>query len=297
MIIKYGTTNNTIDVTDICLSKLKLNNKTVIIPAGDLNRAYYFSDPVTGHLKKIIITNNENETTEYDHNLMIKIDLVEISITTLSDIDIETKLVEIQNKLVLNHGKFYDEYPEQRISVRYLTGDEKVLEIGGNIGRNSLIISSILKDSSNLLVLECNKEIVEQLEENKVLNGFNFNIEKSALSKKKLIQKDWFTKVSDTLEDGYNFVNTITLNELNKKYKLQFDTLVLDCEGSFYYILLDFPEILENVNLIIMENDYTNVSDKEYVDKVLIENNFYRNYVECGGFQPFFNNFYEVWIK
>jgi len=295
MIIKYGITNNNIDITDICLSKLKLNNKTIIIPAGDQNRANYFSDPVPGHLKKIIII--DNEITEYDHNLMIKIDLGNNLITTLNDSDIETKLVEIQNKLVLNHGKFYDEYPEQRISIRYLTGDEKVLEIGGNIGRNSLIISSILKDSSNLLVLECNKEIAEQLEENKILNGFNFNIEKSALSKKKLIQKDWFTKVSDTLEDGYNFVNTITLNELNKKYKLNFDTLVLDCEGSFYYILLEFPEILENVNLIIMENDYTNVSDKEYVDKVLIENNFYTNYVECGGFQPFFNNFYEVWIK
>jgi FkbM family methyltransferase len=183
------------------------------------------------------------------------------------------------------------------MSVRYLTGNEKILEIGGNIGRNSLIISSILKDSSNLVVLESNKEIADQLEENKLLNGFNFNIEKSALSKRKLIQKDWVTKVSDTLEDGYNFVNTITLNELNKKYNLQFDTLILDCEGSFYYILYDFPEILENVNLIIIENDYINVFDKKHVEDILIKNNFYRNYIQSGGYYYLSNNFYEVWIK
>ena len=93
----------------------------------------------------------------------IKINIQNNEIICLTDSDIETKLTDIQNKLVLNHGKFYDEYPEQRISVRYLTGNEKVLEIGGNIGRNSLIISSILKDSSNLVVLECNKEIAEQI--------------------------------------------------------------------------------------------------------------------------------------
>ena len=39
--------------------------------------------------------------------------------------------------------------------VRYLKGNERVLEIGGNIGRNSLVISSILgKNSENLVVLE-----------------------------------------------------------------------------------------------------------------------------------------------
>jgi hypothetical protein len=35
-----------------------------------------------------------------------------------------------------------------------------------------------------------------------------------------------------------------------------FDTLVLDCEGAFYYILQDTPEILEGIKLLIMENDY-----------------------------------------
>ena len=46
------------------------------------------------------------------------------------------------------------------------------------------------------------------------------------------------------------------------------------------------PEILENINLIIMENDYKNLSHKQYIDTILKENNFYRDYVEAGGWGP-----------
>jgi len=79
--------------------------------------------------------------------------------------------------------------------------------------------------------------------------------------------------------------------------------LVLDCEGAFYYILMDMPEILNNINLIIMENDYHDINHKKYVDSILIQNNFYVEYSENGCalakqiFPQTFENFYEVWKK
>jgi len=73
---------------------------------------------------------------------------------------------------------------------------------------------------------------------------------------RKLIQKEWDTIVSDELLDGYKPVKTITFEELHEKCNIKFDTLVLDCEGAFYYILMDMPELLKNVQMIIMENDY-----------------------------------------
>jgi hypothetical protein len=72
---------------------------------------------------------------------------------------------------------------------------------------------------------------------------------------------------------------------------------VLDCEGAFYYILMDMPELLNNINLIIMENDYWDISHKNYIDDVLVKHNFYRDYVEPGGWGPCCNNFFEVWKK
>ena len=102
---------------------------------------------------------------------------------------------------------------------------------------------------------------------------------------------------SDVLLEGYNFVNTITLTNLKMKYNIEFDTLVIDCEGAFYYILMDIPELLNNINLIIMENDYWDITKKNYIDEILMQNNFYVDYVEPGGWGPCYNNFYEVWKK
>jgi len=104
-----------------------------------------------------------------------------------------------------------------------------------------------------LVTLESNADIARQLIENRNLNNLNFHIENSALSSRKLIQRGWDTIPSDILQEGFQWVNTLTFNEIQTKYNITFDTLVLDCEGAFYYILLDTPEILDNVNLIIME--------------------------------------------
>ena len=200
-------------------------------------------------------------------------------------------------KLKLDFGSFNDEYPEQIMVVKFLKGHEKVLEIGANIGRNTLIIASILDNQQNLVTMESCPNIFKQLQHNKILNNMNFFTENSALSKKKLIQKDWDTIQSDVLLDGYQNVNTITYDQLQKKYNIRFDTLVLDCEGAFYYILQDMPEILEDIKLIIMENDYKYINHKNYIDDILIKSGFKVIYCKSGGWGPCTNNFFEVWKK
>ena len=295
MKIYYGVTNNSIDVTNICLEKLTRNN-VITIPYGDFNRANYFTDPLIGVLK-IIIIENSGVITEYDDFYTIKINIINNTINTTNENDINSRLTNIHSKLKLNYGSFNDEFPEQKMVARYLTGTEKVLEIGGNIGRNSLVIASILENNNNMVTLESDVNISNQLKENRDLNNFNFHIECSALSNRKLIQRGWDTIPSDILVEGYTWVNTITLDNLKTKYNIVFDTLVLDCEGAFYYILMDMPEILNNINLIIMENDYWDISHKNYIDEILLQNNFINDYTECGGWGPCYNKFYEVWIK
>jgi FkbM family methyltransferase len=295
--IKYGLIYKNIDVTDICLLKL-INNNIITIPAGDNNRAKYFGDPIPYILKKIFIIIDDNQI-EYEDFYTIKINILNNEINThkINTHDIDNKTATLHSSLKIMYGSFNDELPEQKMVVRYLTGNEKVLEIGGNIGRNSLIIASILVNNEYFVTLESDKNIANQLIENRDLNNFNFKIENSALSKRKLIQKGWETEVSDELKEGYTWVNTIKLDELKEKYNIEFDTLILDCEGAFYYILMDMPEILNNINLVIMENDYWDISKKQYIDNILFKNNFYIDYVESGGWGPCYNNFYEVWKK
>jgi len=293
MKIYYGIDNHFIDVTNICLIHLKKND-TITIPCGDETRAGYFTDPIFGTKKRISIENN-GMITEYDDNYTIIINTITSEISKTCENDINAKIESIHSRLKINYGSFNDELPEQKMAVRYLTGTEKVLEIGGNIGRNSLVIASIV--GNNFVTLECDTNIAKQLIENRDMNQFTFHIECSALSNRKLIQKGWDTMPSDILEDGYTWVNTITLDQLKTKYNIEFDTLVLDCEGAFYYILMDMPEILENIKLIIMENDYWEISKKNYVDQVLKDNKFNREYVEQGGWGPCTHHFFEVWKK
>jgi FkbM family methyltransferase len=295
MKIYYGITDNSIDVTDICLSKLT-NNNIINIPCGDINRANHFTDNLVGIHKKIFVLNNDN-LTEYDEFTQIKIDILNNTVTTITDNDVNNIITNIHYKLKLNYGSFNEELPEQKMVVRYLTENNKVLEIGGNIGRNSLVIASILENNKNLVTLESDVNIADLLTKNRDLNNFKFHIESSALSNRKLIQKGWDTIPSDTLHDGFSWVNTVTLDELKSKYNIEFDTLVLDCEGAFYYILMDMPEILDNIKLIIMENDYWDISKKQYIDEILRKNNFYIDYVESGGWGPCYSNFFEVWKK
>jgi FkbM family methyltransferase len=289
--IYYGTSNNMIDITEICITKLKKNN-IIQIPNNEIKRKQLFKL----NFKKFFIKMN-NKMFEFTDNYIVYINLITKNIHTICTNN--NKLNNLHSVLKLKHGNFKQELPEQQMIVKYLSGYNNVLEIGSNIGRSSLIISSILKESNNynFVTLETDKITYQQLLENKQLNNLYFHIENSALSKRKLIQKDWITIASDVLLDEYKEVNTITWEELNNKYNIQFDTLVLDCEGAFYYILMDMPEILNNINLIIMENDYNNITKKEYIDNVLLKNNFHVEYSECGGWGPCKDFFYEVWKK
>ena len=296
--ITYGTVNKSINVTNICYSNLVKNN-VITIPGGDLNRASLFTDPLVGVLKTIFVIQNDDTISCYDDTLNVMIDVLNENKVFTTCYCIDNKLSKIHSKLKIKYGSFNEELPEQKMVVRYLSGNEKVLEIGGNIGRNSLVISSILANNNNnqLVVLECDEGIANKLTENRILNSRSFQIERSALSNRKLIQQGWNTMASDTLLPGYKNVNIISWIELKNKYNIQFDTLVLDCEGAFYYILMDMPEILNNIKLIIMENDYWDILHKNYVDDVLKTHGFKVDYVEGGGWGPCKSRFFEVWRR
>ncbi len=77
-------------------------------------------------------------------------------------------LFDIHNEIKINHVNKYDEYPEQFFICKIYKTRWLRLEIGGNIGRNSCVISKILNDSNNLLVIESDPLSVSKLEDNKI---------------------------------------------------------------------------------------------------------------------------------
>ena len=308
LIVEYGIDGKYLNVTNIAL-EFCVNNNILSLPSGDHQRAMIFGDPLPNILKNISITIDNNQVI-YPDTESISIDVSKIKISEiLSSISNDRswynrslnnpieRLSLIHKNLIFLGGNIKDEYPEQVMVATYLNPDAKVLEIGSNIGRNTLTIATILYNQNNLVTLECDQNTCKLLRQNMRVNHYDFHIEESALSYRKLIQKGWDTIPSETLLPGYTPVNCVTYQELESKYNIQFDTLVADCEGALFYILTDYPDMLNNLKLIIMENDYHNITHKSYVDSVLLTKGFKRIFFQAGGWGPCQPNFFEAWSK
>lgn len=209
----------------------------------------------------------------------------------------KNKLDAIHATLSLRHGSFQEEYPEQMMAAMFIPRDAKVLELGGNIGRNSCVIASLLSDQANLVVMEPSPESSRQLQENRDLNNLSFRIETAAVSRTPLVLSGWNSQPSEVDIPGWTRVNTTTFQEVEAKFNITFDTLVADCEGALYYILKDDDSILDRIRLLVVENDYHNLDHYLYVKQKFEEKGFSLAYNQAGGWGPCSYCFFQVWTK
>lgn len=300
MRIWYGVQNNYTDVTRKCWKKMTVDGR-LRIPTNDVARARYLGDPIPNVLKHIKIGDKI-----YSDQEEIDIDITYEEISTDWRLDAsgnyiespQERLEQLHQEIDLFFGSLRDEYPEQLMAMTYLSPEDIVLEIGGNIGRNSCVIGNILHNSNQLTVLESSPEIAKALTINRDQNGLNFKIISCALSKQPLIQSGWVTRplVEEHIPQGWNFVRTVTYSDIVPA-DMKFNVLVLDCEGAMEYILQDFPEILEGIDKIIIENDFNNLEAAKTVHEKFRESGLSPVYTEAGGWGPCEEFFFQVWLK
>jgi len=317
----YGVDHRYVDITNRAF-ELCSDGDRLYVPAGDTIRAEIFTDPAYGVIKNIIVLREGNGNitcTLYGPDEIVEFGLNQQEKQTYqlengtNPTRLPANLSSAEDKINFLHahlkftgGSMNEELPEQNMIIRFLNPRAKVLEIGANIGRGTLTIASALEDPKNLVTCECDPMSVELLRNNRFANQFDFHIEPSAISYRRLIQKGWITVPSDELLPDHHWVNTITFEELARKYAIEFDTLVADCEGALYYILNDNKSLLQNIGTIILEADYYAIDHKKSVESVFAEFGLRKIYSqsldvahpyrflfpeECA------DSFYEVWTK
>lgn len=263
------------------------------IPPDDFLRAEILGDPLPGTVKELVLVHDGDldtarrfdadtaivfpppEEWKYDPPPRRTVRPPPPHLTEAAD-----KVAHIHRQLRFAGGSMLDEMPEQSMAVAYIRPDARVLELGANIGRNTLVIAALLDDDTNLVALECDPVAVELLRNNRYLNGMGFHIEPSALSYRRLMQKGWATVPGEELREDYRWVHTITTEEVRAKYPIDFDTLVADCEGSLYFILSDNDTLLTGITTVIVESDYLSAQHKRTVEKIFTRHGLRKVYSE-----------------
>ena len=318
MKILYGHGNTYINITKNIFNKC-ITDDGIYIPSGDENICNIIGyDPYPYILKHILIEDAEN-TYLYSSNRDILITFDSIHATFENNPKIwwnsigkfipnpVERLNSLHKHISLKHvehGGFQYEYPEQLMAMKHIHENSKVLEIGGNIGRVSHIIQTIIDNPKNHVILECNVKMAEMLRYNLNLNTYTeVPIETSALSHIPLYMDGGHgpRPIEDFKDTEHPIeIPTISYSEICKKYNIDFDVLIADCEGSLFYIFKDH-DMLNNIHTVIMENDYYNINHKIEVDSILRTKGFTMVYQEKGvpwaSWSCCYEYFYEVWKK
>ena len=164
------------------------------------------------------------------------------------------KIIDEKNRVVPNTI----EIVEQELVKKYVKPDDRVLELGARYGAVSVTTNKILNDISKHYVVEPDASVWNALETNMKNNDCNFNIIKGVIGEKKY-------SVCGSNYSTYTQEDPNSTLESHKIPDINFNTLIVDCEGyleTFYFENVNFFSKLEK---IILEADEIERCDYEKV--------------------------------
>ena len=193
-----------------------------------------------------------------------------------------------ENNNIFDHR--FVESTEQIQAAKYINSDCVVLELGARYGSVSCIINKCMGYSANQVCVEPDIRIQPTLLKNKINNKCNFNIINGFISNTTM------TLTNLNSHQGYatsskkcevSSIKSYTLEDVEAKYNLKFNTLIADCEGFLEQFFDENPHLYTQLSLVIFEKDSP---DQCNYDKI-INNLVSHNFVQLEG------GFHEVWKK
>ena len=136
-----------------------------------------------------------------------------------------------------------EEIPERFAVLKHLNPKSKVLEVGANKGGVSSLIALVLEDPSNLVSVEPIESTCEGLRNLGTQLGKEFRVFCGVVrgNNSKYVQctgsKDSYAVCRDSTEAS--LTKNLTLDELEVRFNITFDTVVIDCEGCYVSFLQD----------------------------------------------------------
>ena len=179
------------------------------------------------------------------------------------------------NKLVNTNIR---EHAEQELAQKYIEKDDIVLELGARYGSVSCIINSKLCNKNNQISVEPDSRVWDALEKNKKLNNCEFNIIKGFIGSKKMdltnLDNHYGGYGSTFIYNDNTKIPSYKLDDIIKKYNLEFNVLVADCEGFLEVFFDENPNFYKKLRLIIFEADYPDKCNYDKIRELLLKEKF-----------------------
>uniref|UniRef100_A0A6C0CSK0 Methyltransferase FkbM domain-containing protein n=1 Tax=viral metagenome TaxID=1070528 RepID=A0A6C0CSK0_9ZZZZ len=205
---------------------------------------------------------------------------------------------------VFQGGSIYAEYVEQLMACMIIRPEDRVLELGSNVGRTTVTIASLLNDSSQLDTLEPGHEYYLTLLKNKDIGSWNFKTHNVALSLHPMVRQgyDCFTWPNSDFDPpaGYEKVNTVHWDTFKETAVTPWNVLMVDIEGALSQILDQFPRFLDSFSTIIIENDFKTQYAKQQVHAKFTSEGFHDILTLPLTIYPDTCNaddFYQIWVR
>jgi len=183
-------------------------------------------------------------------------------------------------------GSFLDEYgkiidlniaepTEQMLTKKYIEPHMTVLELGARYGTVSYCINSNLDVKTNHVAVEPDYTVWNVLEQNLRANECHTRIVKGFISRQKIGLSFSGYGTSYTKSNYAAFwPDCFTLEEIETKYNLEFDTLIADCEGGLEIFLDENPKLYDSLQFIMFEADAPEKCNYDKIRSKLLEHNF-----------------------
>jgi FkbM family methyltransferase len=187
------------------------------------------------------------------------------------DID-NYKYYNEKNELI-NHKEL--ERDEQEQAFKYIEPTDVVLELGGRYGTVSAVINYKLNNKKNHVVVEPDENIVPTLIKNRELNNSGYYILSKVISNsnKKKIESGYSTHYVDS-NDNDKTNNIISYEDFKKKFPLDFNVIVADCEGCLADFLKMMGDDFYKINKVIFEADMAHLCNYDEIIQILLNNGF-----------------------
>ena len=188
------------------------------------------------------------------------------------------------------------EFPEQCLIHAFLRPGDAILEFGGNSGRSTAVAAEMAGITGKVWSVESSSEFrAYAYKMYKPLVDEGRIVQLPAISDVPIYQNSWFTTTNAThaLAEGWKEIERVTYKQLKDRIG-HYNVVIADCEGCFYELQHQHPDVLHSVDTIILEADgEQNQGPNSFAAfRKRLENHF--SHVEIEGLQGLF---YSVWRR